>query len=44
MIGAAKAVDICDGLTKQHGARFTTPDTLRDMAAKGDGFYSRFAA
>ena len=31
-------------LTKQHGARFTTPDTLRDMAAKGDGFYSRFAA
>jgi len=44
MIGAAKAVEICDGLTETHGKRFTTPDTLRDMAAKGDGFYSRFAA
>ena len=44
MIGAAKAVEICDGLTEAHGARFTTPETLRDMAAKGDGFYSRFAA
>ncbi|MCI2399180.1 3-hydroxyacyl-CoA dehydrogenase NAD-binding domain-containing protein [Aliiroseovarius subalbicans] len=44
MIGAEKAVEICDGLTKTHGARFTTPDTLRDMAAKGDGFYTRFDA
>jgi 3-hydroxyacyl-CoA dehydrogenase/enoyl-CoA hydratase/3-hydroxybutyryl-CoA epimerase len=44
MIGAAKAVEICDGLTEAHGVRFTTPETLRDMAAKGDGFYSRFAA
>ena len=44
MIGAEKAVEICDGLTEQHGARFTTPETLRDMAVKGDGFYSRFAA
>ena len=44
MIGADKAVAICDDLTERFGARFTTPETLRDMAAKGDGFYSRFAA
>ncbi len=44
MIGADKAVEICDTLTEKFGARFATPETLRDMAAKGDGFYSRFAA
>jgi 3-hydroxyacyl-CoA dehydrogenase/enoyl-CoA hydratase/3-hydroxybutyryl-CoA epimerase len=43
MIGAAKAVEICDGLTKAFGARFTTPALLRDMAAKGETFYGRFA-
>ena len=43
MIGAAKAVEICDGLTATHGARFTTPALLRDMAAKGQTFYTRFA-
>ena len=43
MIGAARAVEICDGLTAQHGPRFAAPALLRDVAAKGDGFYSRFA-
>ncbi len=43
MIGAPRAVEICDALTAQFGARFKTPALLRDMAAKGDGFYSRFA-
>ncbi|ESW61394.1 MAG: 3-hydroxyacyl-CoA dehydrogenase [Rhodobacter sp. CACIA14H1] len=43
IIGAARAVEICDRLTASHGARFTTPDLLRDLAAKGDGFYSRYA-
>ncbi|MEO6299905.1 MAG: FAD-dependent oxidoreductase, partial [Paracoccaceae bacterium] len=42
MIGAAKAVQICDALTTAHGVRFTTPALLRDLAAKGDGFYARF--
>jgi 3-hydroxyacyl-CoA dehydrogenase/enoyl-CoA hydratase/3-hydroxybutyryl-CoA epimerase len=42
MIGAARAVEICDMLTAQYGARFTTPALLRDMVAKGDGFYTRF--
>jgi 3-hydroxyacyl-CoA dehydrogenase/enoyl-CoA hydratase/3-hydroxybutyryl-CoA epimerase len=44
IIGAALAVEICDGLTNAFGARFTPPALLRDMAAKGDTFYGRAAA
>ena len=44
MIGAAKAVEICDGLTASHGPRFAPPVLLREMAAKGQTFYGRFAA
>ncbi|MDN5788756.1 FAD-dependent oxidoreductase [Pseudorhodobacter sp.] len=43
IIGAARAVAICDDLTARFGDRFKTPALLRDLAAKGDGFYSRFA-
>ena len=39
IIGAPRAVEICDHLTKTYGARFTTPKLLRDMAAKGETFY-----
>jgi len=42
MIGAGKAVEICDGLTKTYGERFSTPDLLREMAGKGESFYGRF--
>jgi 3-hydroxyacyl-CoA dehydrogenase/enoyl-CoA hydratase/3-hydroxybutyryl-CoA epimerase len=35
-------VEICDALEAAHGARFKAPDLLRDIAAKGDGFYARF--
>ena len=42
MIGAARAVEICDGLTSRHGARFAAPALLRELAAKGEGFYGRF--
>jgi 3-hydroxyacyl-CoA dehydrogenase/enoyl-CoA hydratase/3-hydroxybutyryl-CoA epimerase len=41
--GAAQAVAICDDLTKRFGARFTTPEMLRDMAAKGETFYGTAA-
>ena len=44
IIGAPRAVEICDGLTRDFGARFTTPKMLRDMAAKGTGFYSAAAS
>ncbi|NBE06697.1 3-hydroxyacyl-CoA dehydrogenase NAD-binding domain-containing protein [Paragemmobacter ruber] len=40
IIGAARAVEICDALTATHGARFAAPQMLRDMAAKGATFYS----
>ncbi|MEO1153604.1 MAG: 3-hydroxyacyl-CoA dehydrogenase NAD-binding domain-containing protein [Pseudomonadota bacterium] len=43
MIGAAKAVEICDTLNRDHGARFTAPALLREMADKGQTFYGRFA-
>ena len=39
IIGAARAVEICDSLTARFGARFTTPKMLKDMAAAGDSFY-----
>ena len=39
IIGAAKAVEICEGLIASEGARFTPPQMLRDMAAKGQTFY-----
>jgi 3-hydroxyacyl-CoA dehydrogenase/enoyl-CoA hydratase/3-hydroxybutyryl-CoA epimerase len=42
MIGAARAVEICDALAAAHGARFAAPALLRDMAAKGETFYGRF--
>jgi 3-hydroxyacyl-CoA dehydrogenase / enoyl-CoA hydratase / 3-hydroxybutyryl-CoA epimerase len=44
ILGAGRAVAICDALTAEHGARFTTPALLRDMAAQVETFYGRFAA
>ncbi|MEM9268999.1 MAG: 3-hydroxyacyl-CoA dehydrogenase NAD-binding domain-containing protein [Pseudomonadota bacterium] len=43
MLGAAKATEVCDDLTKRFGPRFETPTVLRDMAGKGETFYERFA-
>jgi 3-hydroxyacyl-CoA dehydrogenase / enoyl-CoA hydratase / 3-hydroxybutyryl-CoA epimerase len=43
IIGAGKAVEICDGLEAAHGARFAAPKLLRDLAAKGETFYGRFS-
>lgn len=42
MIGAKQAVAICDSLSA-YGDRFSAPELLREMAAKGDTFYQRFA-
>ena len=44
IIGAARAVEICDGLTETFGTRFETPKLLREMASKGETFYGRFSA
>ena len=43
MIGAGRAVEICEGLAK-HGPRFATPKLLAEMARDGAGFYDRFGA
>jgi len=42
IIGAPRAVEICDSLTATFGDRFATPALLREMAAKGETFYGRF--
>jgi 3-hydroxyacyl-CoA dehydrogenase / enoyl-CoA hydratase / 3-hydroxybutyryl-CoA epimerase len=42
MLGAVRAVEICDTLTAAHGPRFAPPQLLRELAANGDGFYGRF--
>lgn len=39
ILGAARAVEICEGLEKAHGARFAAPKLLREMAAGGTTFY-----
>ncbi|MDP0927776.1 3-hydroxyacyl-CoA dehydrogenase NAD-binding domain-containing protein [Paracoccus onubensis] len=44
ILGAARAVEICDGLTERHGARFETPGLLRELAEKDQTFYGRFVA
>lgn len=42
-IGLAAFVAECDRLAQAYGKRFSPPDLLRDMAAKGENFYTRFA-
>ncbi len=43
IIGTPCAAKRCDRLSAQYGDRFTCPDLLRDMAARGQSFYQRFA-
>ena len=42
MIGATKAVEICNGLEAAHGPRFAAPKLLREMAESGETFYDKF--
>lgn len=44
ILGAARAVEICDDLETRFGPRFKAPQLLRDMAAKGKTFYGRAKA
>ncbi len=43
ILGAARAVEICEGLAAAYGPRFAPPALLRELAAAGTGFYARFA-
>ena len=40
-LGLAEVVAILDGLAQRHGERFSPPQLLRDMAAKGETFYGQ---
>jgi 3-hydroxyacyl-CoA dehydrogenase/enoyl-CoA hydratase/3-hydroxybutyryl-CoA epimerase len=42
-LGAAAFVAQCEALAQKHGKRFMPNQLLRDMAAKGESFYKRFA-
>ncbi|WP_295043937.1 3-hydroxyacyl-CoA dehydrogenase NAD-binding domain-containing protein [uncultured Paracoccus sp.] len=42
MLGAARAVQICDRLAADHGDRFAAPKLLREMAESGATFYGRY--
>lgn len=42
IIGTPYAAERCDELTAKFGARFTTPELLREMAGKNQSFYGRF--
>jgi len=43
MMGTKNFVDLCKRLEKKFGKRFKPNKLLRDMAAKGESFYGRFA-
>ena len=43
MIGTPYAAELCDQLEAKFGPRFKCPDLLREMAAKNQTFYGRFA-
>ncbi len=42
ILGAGRAVEICETLTAEEGDRFAAPDLLRRMADSGATFYGRF--
>jgi len=42
MLSISEAARRCDALTEAFGPRFTTPETLREMARSGESFYGRF--
>jgi 3-hydroxyacyl-CoA dehydrogenase/enoyl-CoA hydratase/3-hydroxybutyryl-CoA epimerase len=43
MLGSEYAAERCDQLVESFGDRFACPALLREMAAKGQSFYGRFA-
>ena len=43
MMGSKPFVELCRRLEKKHGARFKPSKLLKEMAAKGETFYGRFA-
>ena len=44
ILGAEKAVAICEGLEAAHGPRFAAPKLLKGIASKGQTFYGVYGA
>lgn len=44
ILGAPRAVEICEDLTTRFGARFETPALLRDLAETGESFYGLYGS
>ena len=44
IVGSTKAVEICDTLSAAYGQRFSAPQSLRNLAMTGKGYYNRFGA
>ena len=42
IIGPARAVEICETLSRGEGERFACPDLLRDLAAEDGRFYAKY--
>jgi 3-hydroxyacyl-CoA dehydrogenase/enoyl-CoA hydratase/3-hydroxybutyryl-CoA epimerase len=42
ILGAPRAVTLCDALAARHGDRFQAPKLLRELAATDGSFYARF--
>ncbi|NIJ42914.1 3-hydroxyacyl-CoA dehydrogenase/enoyl-CoA hydratase/3-hydroxybutyryl-CoA epimerase [Parvibaculum indicum] len=43
MLGTKEFVELCDSLAQKYGERFKPNALLREMAEKGESFYTRFA-
>jgi 3-hydroxyacyl-CoA dehydrogenase/enoyl-CoA hydratase/3-hydroxybutyryl-CoA epimerase len=43
MMGTKNFVALCERFAEKYGPRFEPPKLLREMAAKGESFYTRFA-
>ena len=43
-MGVKAFVGLCESLAARHGTRFAPTELLKDMAVKGESFYSRFPA
>jgi 3-hydroxyacyl-CoA dehydrogenase/enoyl-CoA hydratase/3-hydroxybutyryl-CoA epimerase len=41
ILGAGRAVEICDRLAVEHGPRFEAPHLLRRLVIDGGSFYGR---
>lgn len=44
IVGAGRAVELCERLSERHGQRFVPPALLRELAKAGESFYGRYGS